>query len=75
MAISYSGPPPVTGAWQEGDHPGQRKFVELGAIEFSNAMKINKSLIKLNLFDIKFYFTSTCIYFLFYFILFLLFKK
>ena len=33
MAISYSGPPPVTGAWQEGDHPGQRKFVELGAIE------------------------------------------
>jgi len=33
MPISYDGPPPVTGAWQEGDHPGLRKFVNLGSIE------------------------------------------
>ncbi|MFM9131016.1 MAG: alpha/beta fold hydrolase, partial [Actinomycetes bacterium] len=33
MPISYDGLPPVTGAWQEGDHPGQRKFVSLGPIE------------------------------------------
>ena len=33
MAISYSGPLPATGAWQEGDHPGQRKFIDVGPIE------------------------------------------
>jgi homoserine O-acetyltransferase len=33
MASTYSGPLPATGAWQEGDHPGQRKFVDLGSIE------------------------------------------
>ncbi len=33
MPISYDGPLPVTGAWQEGDHPGQRLFVNLGSIE------------------------------------------
>ncbi|MTA52480.1 MAG: alpha/beta fold hydrolase, partial [Actinobacteria bacterium] len=33
MAIEYSGPLPATGAWQEGDHPGQRKFIDVGPIE------------------------------------------
>ena len=33
MAIEYSGPLPATGAWQEGDHPGQRKFIDVGSIE------------------------------------------
>jgi homoserine O-acetyltransferase len=27
---SYDGPPPATGAWQEGDHPGRRRFVDTG---------------------------------------------
>ena len=33
MAIAFSGPLPATGAWQEGNHPGQRKFIDVGPIE------------------------------------------
>jgi homoserine O-acetyltransferase len=33
MAISYVGPPPASGAWQEGDNPGGRKFIDVGSIE------------------------------------------
>ncbi len=33
MAISYSGPPPASAAWREGDHPGWRKFVDVGPVE------------------------------------------
>jgi len=29
--LSYEGLPPVTGAWREEDHPGSRKFVDVGA--------------------------------------------
>jgi homoserine O-acetyltransferase len=30
VAISYEGPPPASAAWREGDHPGRRRFVDLG---------------------------------------------
>jgi len=33
MATTFSGPIPATGAWQEGDHPGQRKFINVGPID------------------------------------------
>ncbi len=33
MAINYDGPIPVTGAWQEGDQAGNRKFIDLGSID------------------------------------------
>ena len=32
MAISYDGPPPASGGWQEGDNPAWRKFVDVGPI-------------------------------------------
>ena len=32
MATTFSGPIPATGAWQEGDHPGQRKFIDVGSM-------------------------------------------
>jgi homoserine O-acetyltransferase len=32
-ARSVSGKPPATGAWREGDPPGDRKFVSVGALE------------------------------------------
>ena len=32
MALSYDGPPPATAAWREGDHPGWRRFVDVGAV-------------------------------------------
>lgn len=32
MAISYDGPPPASAAWREGDHPGDRRFVDLGPV-------------------------------------------
>ncbi|MEW6060057.1 MAG: homoserine O-acetyltransferase [Actinomycetota bacterium] len=32
MAISYDGPPPASAAWREGDHPGRRKFADLGPL-------------------------------------------
>ena len=28
--LDYSGPPPASGAWREGDHPGSRLFLDLG---------------------------------------------
>jgi len=32
-ARSVLGKPPVTGAWREGDHPGERKFTSIGALD------------------------------------------
>ncbi len=32
MPVSYDGPPPASAAWREGDHPGDRRFVDLGPI-------------------------------------------
>jgi len=32
MAINYAGLPPATGAWQEEDHPGWRKFADIGTV-------------------------------------------
>ncbi len=32
MPVSYDGPPPASAAWREGDHPGDRQFVDLGPI-------------------------------------------
>ena len=31
---SMIGGPPATGAWREGDHPGDRRFVSIGAMDF-----------------------------------------
>ena len=31
---SVIGKPPATGAWREGDHPGGRRFVEIGPFAF-----------------------------------------
>ena len=31
---SMIGGPPATGAWREGDHPGDRQFVSIGAMDF-----------------------------------------
>jgi homoserine O-acetyltransferase len=31
-ARSIAGKPPVTGAWRDGDHPGNRQFVSIGAM-------------------------------------------
>ena len=31
-AVPAPAPPPVTGAWREGDHPGRRRFVRVGAV-------------------------------------------
>jgi homoserine O-acetyltransferase len=33
MPISYEGPPPASAAWRDGDHPGERRFVDLGRFE------------------------------------------
>lgn len=30
MTISYKGPPPASAAWREGDHPGRRRFADVG---------------------------------------------
>lgn len=30
--LDYSGPPPATGAWREGDHPGERHFLDIGDV-------------------------------------------
>jgi homoserine O-acetyltransferase/O-succinyltransferase len=30
--LEYSGPPPATGAWREGDHPGERHFLDVGDV-------------------------------------------
>jgi homoserine O-acetyltransferase len=30
--LSYDGHPPASAAWREGDHPGERKFVNIGAL-------------------------------------------
>ncbi len=32
MPLSYDGPPPASAAWREGDHPGDRQFVDLGPL-------------------------------------------
>lgn len=32
MAFSHEGPPPASAAWREGDHPGRRRFVDLGPL-------------------------------------------
>ena len=32
MSLSYDGPPPASAAWREGDHPGDRRFVDLGPL-------------------------------------------
>ncbi|MEZ5116464.1 MAG: homoserine O-acetyltransferase [Candidatus Nanopelagicales bacterium] len=32
MSPRPEGPPPATGAWREGDHPGERRFADLGPI-------------------------------------------
>ena len=32
-ARSVLGKPPVTGAWREGDHPGERRFTSIGALD------------------------------------------
>src|SRR3982750_2835870 len=31
-ARSIAGKPPVTGAWRDGDHPGNRQFLSIGAM-------------------------------------------
>ncbi len=31
---AIAGKPPATGAWREGDHPGDRRFVSIGALGF-----------------------------------------
>ncbi len=33
MTIDQRTPPPASGAWREGDPPGQRRFVDLGRVE------------------------------------------
>ena len=33
MAISFEGPPPASAAWREDDHPGRRRFADLGRFE------------------------------------------
>jgi homoserine O-acetyltransferase len=33
MPISYEGPPPASAAWREGDHSGERRFVDLARFE------------------------------------------
>jgi homoserine O-acetyltransferase len=40
MSLSYDGPPPASAAWREGDHPGGRRFVDLGplALEAGGAL-------------------------------------
>ena len=35
-ARSIAGGPPATGAWREGDHPGDRRFVNLGALRLES---------------------------------------
>jgi homoserine O-acetyltransferase len=32
MSTRHDGPPPATAAWREGDHPGERRFADLGPI-------------------------------------------
>ncbi len=34
--LDYSGAPPVTGAWREGDHPGERKFLTVTDVELES---------------------------------------
>lgn len=34
--LEYSGPPPATGAWREGDDPGERKFLDVGDVELAS---------------------------------------
>lgn len=34
--LDYSGAPPATGAWREGDHPGERKFLTVTDVELES---------------------------------------
>ena len=34
LTASLRGTPPVTGAWRDGDHLGQRKFCQVGPMSF-----------------------------------------
>ena len=34
--LDYSGPPPATGAWREGDHPGRRVFIDIGDVTLAS---------------------------------------
>jgi homoserine O-acetyltransferase len=34
--LDYSGAPPVTGAWRDGDHPGERKFLTVTDVELES---------------------------------------
>ena len=33
-------PPPVTGAWREGDHPGRRRFADLGSLGLESGQRL-----------------------------------
>jgi homoserine O-acetyltransferase/O-succinyltransferase len=40
--LDYSGLPPATGAWREGDHPGERKFLTLTGIELESGFTFDE---------------------------------
>lgn len=36
MTGTETGPPPATGAWREGDHPGRRRFLDVGDVRLES---------------------------------------
>ena len=38
--LSYDGPPPATGAWREGFHVGERRFLDVGDVEVVAGMTL-----------------------------------
>lgn len=40
--LDYSGPPPASAAWREGDHPGDRQFLTMSGLELESGFRFDE---------------------------------